>query len=474
MKKFRGWKEVFTFTFRQGVGTKGYKIVTTLIALAMLGIAMLVTVLSAKPDKNDDSDVDKMFSSVNKVYVVNQTTVGDASYEEWSQWDDTDNKVHLGKTEPIPFEEWIPELTGSDYYNYVIWETVNDLTMTEDDLAVLVAQDESNGAVGVLITNTESTLEIRAIVPSTSYLELEDGQEISDIVASCIEKKRANASGLTEFQMKQLMKPITLSITEAGEDTGVITYLIQYLAPLLFGLILYFMLLLYGQTICQEVSTEKTSKLMETLLTSLHPYALLTGKVFAIACTAMLQFFIWIVAGIAGLVGGVELGRIIYPETDSTVGAMITFLRDNIGETAFSPAAVILAFIIFCCGFLFYCVLSGMAGSMVNRPEEASSVAAVFTFPILISWLVTYLGTLTENATLLVVARYIPFTIPFCIPVELLTGTTGIVQGLISTGILLVFSIIIIMISARIYRGLVLYTGQKMSLKAIIGVIRNK
>ena len=110
----------------------------------------------------------------------------------------------------------------------------------------------------------------------------------------------------------------------------------------------------------------------------------------------------------------------------------------------------------------------------MTRPEEASSVQSVFTLPIVISWLVCYMGVLLEKENVMVIARNIPFTIPFCIPVELLTGTVGIVQGIISTVILLVFSLLFIMLSARIYRGLVLYNGQKMSFKMIASVIRNK
>ena len=60
---------------------------------------------------------------------------------------------------------------------------------------------------------------------------------------------------------------------------------------------------------------------------------------------------------------------------------------------------------------------------MVTRPEEASSVQGVFTLPIVVSWLVCYLGGLMEKENVLVVARNIPFTIPFGVPVELLTGT---------------------------------------------------
>jgi hypothetical protein len=60
------------------------------------------------------------------------------------------------------------------------------------------------------------------------------------------------------------------------------------------------------------------------------------------------------------------------------------------------------------------------------------------------------------------------------VPVDLITGAIGIGQGLISMVILLVFSMLIIMLSGRIYKGLVLYNGEKITLKNVIGILKNK
>ena len=219
---------------------------------------------------------------------------------------------------------------------------------------------------------------------------------------------------------------------------------------------------------------EKTSKLVETLLTSLHPYALLTGKVFAVVVVALQQFFIWVVALLVGLFAGGKVAEMVYPGSETGLSVIIDFLRSNIGESAFSPTAVVLAVVTFCGGFLFYCVLSGMAGSMVSRPEDAASAQSIFTLPVVISWAVCYFGTILENESLMVAVRNIPFTIPFCVPVELLTGAIGIGQGLISALILIAFSVLVIMLSGRIYKGLILYNGQKITLKNIAGILRNK
>lgn len=446
MNKFRGWKTVFSFTLKQHMGTKSYKAVTVIAGVIVFAIAVLLTVLAAKPDKEEEK---ASFCKVQKVYVLDLAGIGE-----------------------IPYTEWAAGLPEAAYYRGLAFESVSGIS--EEELQAMAAKEESGMALGVVLALEDGVIQVRALVPSTSGLELNDGQEIAALVAGFVETKRLNESGLSSYQIAQIAKQVSVNILDAGGENSVLAYLIQYLAPLIFGLVLYFLLLLYGQSISQEVSTEKTSKLMETLLTSLHPYALLTGKVFAIVTSAIAQFLIWVVCIAAGLFAGIQTSRMLFPGVESSISMMVGFLRDNVGESAFSPVAVVLAFVTFACGFLFYCVLSGMAGSMVTRPEEASSVQSVFTLPIVISWLVCYMGVLLEKENVMVIARNIPFTIPFCIPVELLTGTVGIVQGIISTVILLVFSLLFIMLSARIYRGLVLYNGQKMSFKMIASVIRNK
>jgi ABC-type Na+ efflux pump permease subunit len=213
---------------------------------------------------------------------------------------------------------------------------------------------------------------------------------------------------------------------------------------------------------------------METLLTSVHPYALIAGKVLAITTMALLQFVTWIIAGFVGLYGGNAIAHAIYPDYQNTVVTVINFLKDNIGKTALTPPAVIMAIVFFCVGFLFYGVFAGLTGCMVSKPEDVASTQMVFQFPIIISWLVVYLAPITKNMQLLKVARFIPFTAPFGVPADLLTGTIGLGEGIIALLILLIFTLLFIMLCGRLYKGLILYTGQKVSFKMIGNVLKNK
>jgi ABC-type Na+ efflux pump permease subunit len=211
---------------------------------------------------------------------------------------------------------------------------------------------------------------------------------------------------------------------------------------------------------------------MEFLQTSVHPYAMITGKVLAITSIALGQFVIWLTAGIGGLYGGNAIAHSIYPQYENSAITIINFLKDNIGETAMSLPAVLLAVIIFALGFLFYCVIAAVAGSMVSKPEDVASTQFVFQLPIIISWLVSYFAPLMGKTGLTAAARYIPFTAPFSAPADLITGTMGLLEGLISLLLLLVFSFLTVILAARIYKGLVLYTGQKLTLKTIGNILK--
>ncbi len=440
---FRGWKSVYSFTFRQATKGVGFKVVTALIALLIIAGFILMNVLVAKPKKENEIKPSKITS----VYVLDQSEISAADYESL-------------------MKQFSPVVFGNT--KFILMES------EERTEAVQSAASDSDTSIAVSITKNEEGYLIEALIPEGSLLEESDTASLLEVMKQCFETNKLVQAGLSVTQLTTALKPMNSIITEVGEDSNPATFIIKMIAPMIFGLLLYFMLLLHGQTISKEVSTEKTSKLMETLLTSVHPYAMITGKVLAISSIAILQFLTWVISVFIGLYGGTAVAHSIYPEYENTAITIINFLKDNIGESAFSLPAMILAILVFCVGFLFYCVLAGLAGCMVTKPEDVASTQGVFVFPIVISWMVCYFASAAGNEGVLRIARFIPFTTPFSVPVDLITGTIGIAQGIVTFLLLVVFSLLVIMIAARIYRGLVLYNGQKLSLKTMFQVLRAK
>ncbi|HKL78957.1 MAG TPA: ABC transporter permease [Mobilitalea sp.] len=439
--KFRGWNTVFNFTFRQATKGVGFKLVTALVTIFILGTILLINILVAKPDKVKEVEV----SPIEAVYVLDHSGLAPTDYKLMN-----------------------PELSGIQFQQT---EFVVASAQTKIDV-LKEASVNSSETIAVIISAKDGGYELEAVIPAESTISKKEADRLLDMMLISFESSKLMQSGLSVEQLSTILMPVVTSYTDIGEDTSGITFAIKMIAPMLFGLMLYLMLLLYGQSISKSVSTEKTSKLMETLLTSIHPYALITGKVLATTSMALIQFLTWIVAIVVGLYGGNAVAHAIYPEYENTVVTVIDFIKDNIGETAMTLPALLLAILIFAIGFLFYCFIAGLAGSMVSKPEDVAATQSIFVFPVIISWLVCYLSPIMGNEGVMKVARLIPFTIPFSVPVDLITGTIGIGQGLISLAVLTVFSFLVIMLSGRLYKGLVLYTGQKFSFNMLGHILK--
>lgn len=448
-ENFRGWTSVYSFTFRQATRKAGFKAVTILISLIIIGSIIAVTIFHAKPEEKQ-SDSAQDVSSVKTVYILDQSGL-----------------------QPTSFQELNPELAKAPY-KHIKYVTVTDQSREE---VIKTASKDSSYSFAVIITVTDGGYQLEAAIPDNSSITRGEAEALLSQMQTAFESSKLLQSGLDTKQLTTVMTPNVTSSSDLGDkaesDNG-IAYVIRLIAPMLFSLIMYLMLLLYGSTVSKSISTEKTSKLMETLLTSIHPYALITGKILAVSSMAVLQFVTWILSAFIGLYGGNAVAHSIYPEYHNSVITILNLVKDSLGKTALSPAAILLAVIIFGIGLLFYFVLAGLAGCMVSKPEEAASTQQLFIMPILISFLLTYMAPIYHNEALVQATRYIPFTIPFGVPSDLITGTIGLGEGLLSLASLAVFTFLLVLLSGRIYKGLILYNGQKVSLKMIGNVLKNK
>ncbi|MDE6875582.1 MAG: ABC transporter permease [Lachnospiraceae bacterium] len=436
--RFRGWKDVFSFTFHQMTKKTGYRAVTAVVSLLLVVGLILVIVLTGKPD---EKQVEK--SGLETVWVVDEYDV------DYAQ---------------------MLAVLGREEFADVTFVGVADYETALES----VRQDNGVSSVIVRVSYDEGTFYMNGILPENSTASFDAAEDLLAAMAECFEYAKVDMAQLTQEQGMAVLMPVVTGDGKIGEDHSIGAVIVKMMAPMIFGLVLYMMLIFYGQDVSREISVEKVSKLTETLLTSIKPYAMITGKVLAVALAGILQFFFWIVCSGVGLVIGNAVAKSMYPGYQNVVVQALDYVRETYSTSAFSPVAVLLAVLIFVVGFLFYSVLAGMAGSLVSKPEDTAQVQSIFQFPIIISFFACYFGLMLEKEGLVFVTRFIPFTIPFGMPCDLLTGTVGILQGVVSLVILLVFAVLCIILSGKLYEGLILYNGQKMSVKKLINVIRAK
>jgi ABC-2 type transport system permease protein len=438
---FRGWTSVYAFTFQQTAKAAGFKLVTALLTVIIFVALVVTNIVMAKPDKDNKDEP----SPIKSVYVLDNSAL-----------------------QPTNYKEAISQLEGKQFKHI---EFVTSRSQYNEEV-IKAAGANSSETIAVIIELKDSGYELKAVIPEGSKITKKQAEELIEPMSSAFQSNKLLQAGLSPKQLMSVLKPSVVSFSKIGEAASEGAKVVKVAAPMVFSFLMYFMLILYGQNMSKSVSTEKTSKLMEVLLTSVHPYALITGKVLAITSMALSQFITWLVAAFAGLYGGNAIAHRFYPQYENTAITIIKFLKDNISETALTLPSVVMAVIFFCVGFLFYSIIAAVAGCTVSKPEDVASTQALFQFPIIISWLVSYIAPLTGKSGLLTAIRYIPFTSPFSVPVDLITGTIGLSEGMIALAILLVLSLITIMLAGRIYKGLVLYDGQKLSLKMIGKVLK--
>lgn len=441
-KKFRGWKTVFSFTFQQTTKKTSFKVVTILISLLIFGALILTNLLMAKPEKQDEPQS----SPIKNVYVLDNSGLKSTNYKDF-----------------------IAQVDGQQF-DHISFFNVDE--KSEED-AIKYAKSKSSDSVAVIISSKGTDYEMKAIIPDNSTIGKEDAEALLGIMTSAFQSNKLMQVGLSEEQLSFVLKPSVLSFDTTGKNNNETVQIVKTVVPMLFSFILYFMLIIYSQNVCRSVAIEKTSKLMDTLLTSVHPYALIAGKVLANVVIALGQFTLWIASGVIGLFAGNAIARQIYPDFENIAVTLIKFLRDNIGSSALSVPAIIMAIFILCLGFLFYSVIAGLAGSTVSKPEETASSQGYFNMIIFVSWIVTYVTAGSSNKALTTALRYIPLTSPFSLPADLIIGGMSLVQGLLSIIILLAFTLLVIRLSAKIYKGLVLYNGQKFNLKLIANILKS-
>jgi ABC-type Na+ efflux pump permease subunit len=244
-------------------------------------------------------------------------------------------------------------------------------------------------------------------------------------------------------------------------------------------MLLYFMVLTYGQGVANSVITEKTSKLMDTFLVSVKPTAMVFGKVLAIALSGMLQLFCWIVMAIAGFILGTHAVRAINPDSDMALLAFFDTLELFGG--AFSLPGVIVGILILLAGFLLYCSLAAIGGSISEKPEDLANTNVLFSMVLVLSFFaVLYQGGVMnfeamdagESALGAAWLNWVPFTAIMIAPSRLMLGDLSLLQGFGCLAVVLATSALIMALAGRVYRLMALYKGNPPKIRQLITMLK--
>lgn len=437
---FTGIKEIFSFTATQTIKGKGFISSTVIIAIVIAIIFGGICVLQAINFDDSDDDIggnadyntEDIFETIKEVYLLNET----------------DYKTDSVKKLFVEAENILKEKQKTEIQ---VVSSLSKAVTNKTDIVILKVE-QSSGVAGELSVNI-----------LTTFNSTVDEEELDQFVTFVSESAQYAVFSVGKLDEKAIgFVSLPSNVENIGTETEVQSLgmmMARLLVPMIFCLALYMIVLIHGQSISKAIIADKSSKLIEMLLTSVKPYAIIAGKVLGVATVAIGQMLVWLGSGVIGYLIGNEIAKSMNSQYINYVGEVIKIMQSDTQGVAFSAGAVIIAILVVIIGFFMYCVLAAFAGAFVSRIEDLSASNTIFQLPVVISFLVAYLVGISQgmgsgvNRAVQMAIYYIPLTSPFSTPSGIILGDITIAEGIISLLFLIIFSVIMILATGKVYKG---------------------
>jgi ABC-2 type transport system permease protein len=230
----------------------------------------------------------------------------------------------------------------------------------------------------------------------------------------------------------------------------------------LFAMMLYGMFLFYGQMVARGVLEEKTSDIVEILVSSVRPWEMMLGKIIGIGAVGLTQVGIWAVValvlssfGLAGRVG-------------EFIGAGAEF-----AQMAFPWSILVFALLYFVLGYLMYSAVFAAAGAMLTSEQDIQQVLVPVMIPIIIPILIVAPVMQTPNRLWIVTASIVPLFSPILMPVRNAVTNVPVWQNMAAVLLLVGAIWLAAWIAGRIYRVGILMKGKRPSVPELVRWMRH-
>lgn len=360
---------------------------------------------------------------------------------------DWSNKILLVDNENI-FEGNLEALNSEESsYNFII--------QNEDIGEEQIKDKINNGEVDacLLFTKSENEIVVSYYVESVvSFGEIPE--EVLNAFSSIYKNIQISKLGLTAEQLESLNAQFNVDIIETDENAASGN---QFIIMML-SIVLFYAIYFCAYQVSSSITTEKTSKIMETLITSTSPRTIVLGKTIGIGIVGLLQIVAIILVGVI---------------------SAITFLPEGMLDgvldmTNITPVLAIITIIYFMFGYFFYALMYALTGSTVSKPEDINSANSPIAIMAVAGFYLAYFSMMNPSSNINVVASILPISSPFSMPFRVMMGTATTGEIITSILVLIVSIALVAKISIKIYSSAILNYGAKLSLKDMMKIYKNK
>ena len=318
-------------------------------------------------------------------------------------------------------------------------KNVNGVNFDYKDEASAQAAIKDEKIKGYLTIDQEDSV-LKAVYHGETSLESGIKLGVTSKLNELQDQLNRSTANLSQEQEKRLEQ--TVNFTEKIDESKENKKMIQTFAAAGLGFFLYMILITYASVTAQEVASEKGTKIMEVVFSSIRASHYFYARMLALLLVILTHIGIYVVGGLAAILLFKDLPILAQ-----------SGILNHIGE-AFSLNTLLFVLV----SLFMYVVLAAFLGSMVSRPEDAGKALSPLMILIIGGFFgVTALGAAGDNL-ILKIGSYIPFISTFFMPFRAINGYAGGVEAWISLAITVIFAVVATGFIGRMYASLVLQT----------------
>jgi len=298
-------------------------------------------------------------------------------------------------------------------------------------------------------------------------------------------KNNVNIDFIKDAKEKSTIKMFTKQLDEVGNEKNTNTGLYMGIG-LVAAVMIYFFIFMYGVQVMRGVMEEKTSRIVEVILSSVKPFQLMMGKIVGVALVGLTQFLLWVILSTtlysfaaATVLKDIDMKQIQAKEQVIKIGENLDY--ENMGKNeepnemtqlwndfkSVDMASMLLCFLFyFLAGYLMYSAMFAAIGAAVDSEADTNQFMLPITIPLIFSFGIAQTVMQDPQGSLAVWFSMIPFTSPVVMMVRLPFGVPAWEIALSMIFLILGF-LFTTWLAARIYRTGILMYGKKVSWKEL-------
>ena len=408
-------KTVIAFSIKDMVKRKSF-IISTLIILVLIVIGINIpNILKAITGDNENA-------GETKILIVDSTNL---------------------------FEGTLPSLNYMEL-GYNVQVANNEVSF--DDIKNRIENNDINEAV-IIEQKDDGTYKLRYIVENMTQMASVP-EDLMNAINTLYTNLQISKLGLTEEQMASLSPnfEFTIEQTEEQEVSG------NLFVIMMLSIVLFYAIYFCAYQVSSSITTEKTSKIMETLVTSTSPRTIVLGKTIGIGIVGLIQ--ICVIVGVALI----SAKAFLDPE----------LLNSVLDMSMMTPYLAIMTIVYFILGYFAYALLYALTGSTVSKPEDIQSANTPVAILTVVGFYLSYFTMMNPTSELNQFAAIFPISSPFCMPFRIMMGIASTSEIILSIVVLAITILIIAQVAIKIYSNAILNYGTRMTFKDIVKVYRDK